>query len=116
MPTSVDGATSGDALMAAHGLQIGKRRALHRHQLVIHPLELLGDDVETGFRHQVMDVGDAPGDRVLDRHHGQRRLALAHRGEHVLEALAGQRLHLGIGGAAGEVGAVTRHRRGHIRL
>ncbi len=56
-----------------------------RQQLVIHPLEMLGDDVQAGFRHQVMDVGDAAGHRVLDRHHGEARLAVAHRREHVLE-------------------------------
>ena len=56
------------------------------------------------FRQKVMDVGDAAGDRVLDRDHGEVGLAGLDRVEGVLEGRAGQRLHFGIHVAAGGVG------------
>ena len=40
-------------------------------QLVAHRHEMLGDDVQPGVRHQMMDVGDAAGDRILDRDHAE---------------------------------------------
>ena len=57
--------------VAFHRLDVLERRALHRQQLVAHRHEMLGDDVQAGMRHQMMDVGDAAGDRVLDRDHGE---------------------------------------------
>ena len=53
---------------------------------------------------QMVDVGDAAGDRVLDRDHGEVGLAVLDRGEAVLEGRAGHRLVVGIDLAAGEVG------------
>ena len=47
-----------------------RRGARRGHELVAHAQEVLADDVEIGVRQQVMDVGDAAGDRVLDRDHG----------------------------------------------
>ena len=53
---------------------------------MVHPLKMLANDVQTAMRHQMMDVGDASRDRVLDRDHGARRPGLpAHAGERVLE-------------------------------
>ena len=80
-----------------------KRRALRRHQLVADRQEPFGDDVQAGCRHQVMDVGDAAGDRILDRDHAEVGVAGAERGEAVLEGRAGHRLVVGIGLAAGEM-------------
>ena len=80
-----------------------ERRALRRHQLMLHRQEPLGDDVQARTRHQVMDVGDAAGDRVLDRDHAERGLAACHRGEGILEGRARHRLVVGIGLAAGEM-------------
>jgi hypothetical protein len=89
--------------VAAHGLDGLERGALRRQQLMVHPLEMFADDVEPGLRQQMMDIGDAAGDRVLHRQHREPRAALAHGGDGVLEARAGQcreaRKHL----AAGEV-------------
>ena len=69
-----------------------ERRALGRQQLVAHRQEMLGDDVQAGIRHQVVDVGDAAGDRILDRDHAEIGLADADRREGVLEGRAGHGL------------------------
>ena len=52
-----------------------QRGARQRHQLVAHAQEVLADDVQAGIRQQVVDVGDAPRHRVLDRDHGVARIA-----------------------------------------
>jgi hypothetical protein len=70
----------------------------------IHPLEMLADDVQAGFGHQMVDVGDAAGQRILDRDHRQPGIAGADRGEGILEARARQRLQLRKRRPAGEVG------------
>ena len=80
-----------------------QRGARHAQELVVHAHELLADDVQPAARQQVVHVGDAAGDRVVDRDHGVARLALAHGGERVLERVAGQGVELGEGLAAGEV-------------
>jgi hypothetical protein len=61
------------------------RRALHRHQLMLKGQEELADDVQALDRHQMMDVGDAAGDRVFDRDHREIRRAFVHSGERILE-------------------------------
>ena len=66
-----------------------ERRALRRQQLVPHRQEILGHDVQAGVRHQVMDVGDAAGDRILDRDHAELGLAGRDRREGILEGRAG---------------------------
>ena len=53
-------------------LTVAERRALDRHQLVADRQEVLADDVQAGGRHQVVDVGDAAGDGILDRDHAER--------------------------------------------
>ena len=67
-------------------------------------LEMLGDDEEAGVGQKVMDIGDAAGDRILDRDHGKPRLATFNGGKRILEGGAGKRLHLGISIAASEMG------------
>ena len=52
-------------------LTVFSDRALQRHQLMMHRHEMLGDDVQPRMRHQMMNVGDAAGDRILDRDHRQ---------------------------------------------
>ena len=81
----------------------------HAEQLVVHAHELLADDVQTATRQQVVHVGDPAGDRVVDRDHGVARLPVAHGRERVLERVAGQRDHLGIGLPAGEMRVGSRH-------
>ncbi len=81
-----------------------ERRAGQRQQMVVHPLEMLADDVEAGIGHQVMDVGDPAGDRVLDRDHREPRHAVANRREGILEGGAGQGRHFGKDPPARQVG------------
>ena len=57
--------------MAVHGLQPGEGRALDRQQVMIHPLEMLADDMQARIRQQMVDVGDAAGDGIVDRDHGE---------------------------------------------
>ena len=47
--------------MAFDRLDVFDRCALGREQLMPHRHEMLGDDVQLGIRHQMMDVGDAAG-------------------------------------------------------
>src|ERR1700676_1500954 len=65
--------------------------------------KILGDDVKPRGRHQMMNVCDAAGDRVLDRNHREIRPARGGGGEAVLEGGAGPRLVIGIGLAASDV-------------
>ena len=94
--------------MAAHGADAVERRAGQGQQMVVHPLEMLADDVEARIGHQMVDVGDPSGDRVLDRDHREPRRAVAHRREGVLERGAGQARHLRKNPAAGQVGIGSR--------
>ena len=63
--------------------------------MMLHPQEHLADDVQAAARQQMVDVGDPPRDRIVDGDHGVARLPLVHRGEGVLERVAGQGLELG---------------------
>jgi hypothetical protein len=56
--------------------------------LMAHRHEMLGDDMQAGLRHQMMDIGHAPGHRILDRDHAERCLARADGGKRVLEGRA----------------------------
>ena len=56
-----------------------------------------------GSRHQVVDVGDAAGDRILDRDHAEIGLAGDKRRKAILESRAGHRLVVRIGLTAGEM-------------
>ena len=80
-----------------------QRRTLRRHQLIADRQEPFGDDVQLRGRHQMMDVGDAAGDRILDRDHAEIDLAVGQRSETILEGRAGHRLVVRIGLAAGDV-------------
>jgi hypothetical protein len=51
----------------------------------------------------MVNVGDAAGDRVLDRDHAEIDVAGGERGEAILEGRAGHRLVIRIGFAAGEM-------------
>jgi hypothetical protein len=72
--------------------------------MVMHRMEVLGDDMQFGIGQQMVDVGDSAGGGILDRNHRQPRLTVAHGGEHILEGRAGQRLHLRIHRTARHVG------------
>ena len=56
----------------------------------------------------MMDIGDAAGDRILDRDHAEIGLAGGDRRQRILEGRAGHRLGVGIGLGDGDVGIGTR--------
>ena len=60
-----------------------------------HALKALTDDVQLGIGQQMMNVGDAPGDRVFDRDHRESGAAFADGREGVLEGAARKRFHVG---------------------
>ena len=78
--------------------------ARQRHQAMLDPLEMLGDDLEPGVRQQAVQVGDAAGDRVLDRDDGELGLAGLDRAHGRVEGRARQGRHVGKGRMAGHVG------------
>ena len=83
--------------VALDRLDVGKLGAARRHQLMMDRQKPFADDEQAGLRQQMMDVGDAAGDRVFDRDHAEVGFARRDRGERVLEGRAGQRLGVGIG-------------------
>ncbi len=89
--------------VALHGLDRFQGRASWRHQLIADRQKPFGDDVQAGGRHQVVDVGDAPRDRILDRDHAKVDVAGDKRGKAIFEGGAGYRLVLGIGFATGKM-------------
>jgi len=66
--------------MALDRLDVLEPCPFRRQQLVPHRHEMLGNDMEARIRHQMVDVGDAAGDRILDRDHAELRLAGGDRG------------------------------------
>ena len=70
---------------------------------MVHPLEMLADDVEVRIGHQMMDVGDAAGDGIFDCDHRECRMPFADCGEGVVELGAGEGEHIGEDTAAREV-------------
>ena len=71
--------------VALDGLDVGELGAARRHQLMMDRQETFADDEQAGLRQQMMDVGDAAGDRILDRDHAEIGLARGDRGQRVLE-------------------------------
>ena len=89
--------------MALHRLDGFQARAFGCHELIANRQKPFGDDVQARRRHQMMDVGDAAGDRILDRDHAEIDVAGNERSEAVLECRAGHRLVIWIGFAAGKM-------------
>ena len=104
MPADDVAALSQRVDMAVHIRQPLQCRALRRHELEADRQEIFADDMQAGGGEEMVDVGDAAGERVLDRDHAERGDAVGDRGQRVLEAGAGQRLHIGIDVAAGDMG------------
>ncbi len=90
--------------MAVDGADLVLGHTRQYHELEADRHEILADDVQARFRQQMMDIGDAAGDGVLDRNHGDIRLAAFQRHERILEGRAGQRLHGREHVTAGHVG------------
>jgi hypothetical protein len=86
-----------------------QRGAFGRQQAMLDMLEKLTDDMQLGPGQKLVNFGDAPGLRILDGYHAQRRLAEAYRLEHIFEGRAWQRVHIGAGLAAGEIGIGSFH-------
>ncbi len=78
--------------MRANLRQALERRLGQAEQLVPDRHETLAYNVEPAFGDDVMHVGDAAKDGILDRDHRIARLAFAYRGKCVLKACTGQRL------------------------
>ena len=66
-------------------LIVSRLDARHAEQAELDAQEVLGDDVQPGRRQEVVDVGDAAGDRVVDRDHRELGVAVGDRREDVLE-------------------------------
>jgi hypothetical protein len=81
------------------------------HHLVVDGQKPLADDMQARLRQQMVDVGDAAGDRVLDRDHAQIGLARGDRGQRILEGGAGQGSAFG-NASAGDRGNWRRARPG----
>jgi hypothetical protein len=95
--------------VAVHHGEVLDSAARQAEQLMVHPLEVLADDMKAGVRQQVMNVRDPAGAGILDRDHGERGPPLGDRRKGVLEGRAGQRGLLGKGRPAGHVGIGPRH-------
>ena len=84
--------------VAVHALDIAELGAGQAHQLKMDRQEMLADDMQARGRQKMMDIGDATGDRVLDRDHRKTRLPLSHGCESILEGRRWQylpiRMHL----------------------
>ena len=83
------------------GRQLGAARGA---ELETDRQEVLAHDVQPRARQEMMDIGDASGDRVLDRDHGERGRPVAERREGILEGRAGQGLPIGMHLLAGDMG------------
>src|SRR4029078_5350766 len=68
-----------------------------------HAQEVFANDVEVGVGQQMVDVGDAPRDRVLDGNHGKACFARLHRLQHIFKGWTGNGVQIGEGLAASEV-------------
>ena len=90
--------------MALDRLDVVELGAARRHQLMADRQKPFADDEQAGLRQQMMDVGDAAGDRILDRDHAEIGFARRDRRKRVLEGGAGQRLGVGIGFDDGDMG------------
>ena len=65
--------------------------------------EVLADDMQAGGGQQMMDVGHAAGDRILDRDHRKIGLPLDNRRESIFEGRRGQHRPIGMDLLAGDV-------------
>ena len=83
----------------AHGMRadlskIRQSGPRHPQQHVVHPLKVFTDDEQSGFGQQVVNIRHPSGHRILDRDHCSVGGAVLDGRQHVLEALAGQRVEL----------------------
>ena len=89
--------------VAVHRFEARRRGAGHQQELVMDAQEVFADDIEIGGGQQMMDVGDASGDRIVDGNHREIDLALLHGGKGVLECPRSDGLVARIGFAAGNM-------------
>ena len=90
--------------MAAHDPDLVEPDAGQSQKVMMHRMEMLGHDVQTGMRQQVVHIGDPAGHRVLDRNHGQPGAAVPDRSQRLLEVATRQGRPIGMDLPAGEIG------------
>ncbi len=89
--------------MALHGLERLEAGAFDGHQLIADRQKPLGDDVQSGRRHKMVNVGDASGDGILDGNHSEIDVARDERGKTILEGRAGHGFVIRIGFTTGKM-------------
>ena len=94
--------------MAVHRLDFLALDARKHHQLEMDRQEIFANDVHVGERQQIVNIGDATSQRVLDGDHGEIGSAGFNRVEGILKSRARQRLHIGKHIAARRIGICAR--------
>src|SRR5579871_7031778 len=97
------------ALAKAHNMAVGgfyvfKGSPRQTHQLKPDRHEMLSCDRKRRGGQQMVNVGDAPGDRIFNRDHRQSGFAAAGGGEDVFKGGAREGFELGMSVAAGDMG------------
>jgi len=64
------------------------------HQLKPDRQKIFADDMQIGFRQQMMDISHPSGEGIIDRDHGKISHAIAQRRKSIEKCLTRQRLHL----------------------
>ncbi|GEM_PF-5249602 len=62
--------------MAVDGTDFTSLHTWQNHELEADRHEIFADDMETGFRQKMMDIGYPASQRVFDRDHSQIRIAI----------------------------------------
>ena len=82
--------------MTVHMGQSGFISVGQGQQTMIYAHEMLTDNIQLGTRQEPVNIGDATGHRVFNRHHGQLRRTVAQSGKGVIETGARHHRHVGI--------------------
>ncbi len=70
---------------------------------MLHRQKPFADNMQPRSRHEMMNIGDPAGERIVDRNHPEHGATGAHRGKGVLEGRTRQRLVARIGFVAGDM-------------
>jgi len=82
--------------MAVHMGQRGFLSIGQGQKAMVHTHEMLANNIKFGAGQKPMNIGNATGHGIFNRHHGQRRRAVAQSGKGIVETGAGHGLHVGI--------------------
>ena len=103
--------------MAVDLLDIRQISALRRHELMVHGLKMLADDVLVRRWDQVMDIRHPAGQGIFDWDHSSPGQAFIHRGEGILKGAAWQGVVFRQTLAAGQMGIGTELAlKGHVHV